>query len=96
MAAGGGLASAGDAVAAVLLSGHEVTKMVVLGAAMAAGAAVVCGGAAVVCGGGAGTAAAVPFCSSALALKASCDFSALGLMENTMPLPQWLPVFCLQ
>lgn len=33
--------------------------------------------------------AAVPFWAMAAALKAACDFSAVGLMLKTMPFPQW-------
>lgn len=38
--------------------------------------------------------APLPFCAIAFSLNAAWDFSAVGLMENTIPLPQWLP--CLQ
>jgi hypothetical protein len=61
---------------------QEVSRIVVEGAAAGGG------GAAVASAGGGGTAAAVPFCSTALPLKMSWVFSALGLMEKTMPLPQ--------
>lgn len=39
---------------------------------------------------------AVPFCCMAICLKVSWDFSAVGLIEKTIPLPQCEPVFCLQ
>lgn len=38
----------------------------------------------------------VPFCAMAMALNMSNDFCAVGLMANTMPLPQCVPIFCLQ
>ena len=37
---------------------------------------------------------AVPFCSIAICLNSACDLSAVGLMLNVMPEPQW--PFCLQ
>ena len=39
-------------------------------------------------------AAAVPFCAIAICKNFSCDLSAVGLIEKTMPLPQC--PFCLQ
>lgn len=36
----------------------------------------------------------VPFWDIASCVKSACDFAAVGLTENTIPLPQW-PV-CLQ
>lgn len=40
--------------------------------------------------------AAVPFSMMAAALKVSNDFSMVGLMANTIPFPQCVPVRCLQ
>ena len=42
-------------------------------------------------------AAAVPFCEMAASLNTANDFSAVGLMANTIPAPQCTAgVFCLQ
>ena len=97
---GGGYAAAGGDE--VVYGGCAIAGMVVVSAGGGIEVASAGGGMLeLAAAGGAAAAAApsgaVPFCWMAVAVKASCDLSGVGLMLKVIPLPQWeVGFFCLQ